>query len=404
MTVEKHLPIDELEALGDEIARTAVAIDQATHKMLALIREFDSAGGWALAGATSCAAWLSWRTGMAAGTARERVRIAHKLSELPQIDAAFAAGELSYSKVRALSRIADAKSEKVLLDDARLMTGAELERLARHLRRAKAAARPGGDGFEEPARFFRQETTDDGMVRLTFQLTAEEAATVTAALDAAPKGVRRAEALVAMADERLRGNTPDRSPAEVLIHIDAQSLEAEVSGHTESGELLSAETCRRLLCDAGVVPVLEDGNGKPLDVGRKTRTIPASIRRAMTIRDGGRCRFPGCENRIVDGHHIVAWVHGGTTCIDNVVSACRRHHVWVHEGGATVELAGEEFIWRDRDGRIIEPVPPRPAAAPLLTEAIDPFAACAKNDSWDPIDWSYVIEVRADQLGWVPAT
>jgi Domain of unknown function (DUF222) len=105
MTIEDQLATDGLEALGDEIARTATAIDQATQKMLAMIRVFDTAGGWAAAGCTNCAAWLSWRTGMAAGTARERVRIAHKLGELPRVDAAFAAGELSYSKVRALSRI-----------------------------------------------------------------------------------------------------------------------------------------------------------------------------------------------------------------------------------------------------------------------------------------------------------
>ena len=405
MTIEEQdIATIDLDALGDEIARTFVAIDKATRRALAMLAVFDERGGWAASGHTSCAAWLSWRTGMAPGTARERIRIARKLTELPRIDAAFSAGELSYSKVRALSRIADSDNEDVLVEDARLMTGAQLERLVGHLRRAKAAARSADDETVEPQRFFRQEPTDDGMVRLTFQLTADEAAAVTAALDAAPKGVRRAEALVAMADQHLRGNAPSRSPTEVVVHIDASSLEDQVAGHTESGELLGVETCRRLLCDAGVVPVLEDGSGKTLDLGRKTRTIPTAIRRAMTLRDGGRCRFPGCDNTIVDGHHIVHWAHGGTTCIDNVISACRRHHTLLHEGRATVEIAGDDFIWRDRDGQIIEPAPPRPLGPPLSTDEIDPFAACAKNDSWYPIAWPYVIEVRADQLGWATKT
>ena len=218
MTLEENVTTLDLDELGDEIARTFVAIDQATQRALSMLRVFDERGGWGSSGHTSCAAWLSWRTGMAPATARERVRIARSLAGLPRIDAAFAAGELSYSKVRALTRIADADSEEVLLADARLLTGAQLERLAGSLRRAKIAARAHGDETTEPARYFCQEPTGDGMVRLTFQLTVEEAATVTAALDAAPRGVRRAEALVEMADERLRGSAPDRSPAEVLIH------------------------------------------------------------------------------------------------------------------------------------------------------------------------------------------
>ena len=124
----------------------------------------------------------------------------------------------------------------------------------------------------------------------------------------------------------------------------------------------------------------------------------------MTLRDGGRCRFPGCENRIVDGHHIVHWARGGTTCIENLLSACRYHHRLLHEGGAIVDADGDDFVWRDREGQVIEPVPQRPPATPLLTDGIDPFAACAKRDSWYPIDWPYVIEVRTDQLGWVPTT
>ena len=124
----------DLDELGDEIAKTFVAIDQATQRALAMLRVFDDRGGWAASGNTSCAAWLSWRTGMAPGTARERMRIAHRLAELPTIDEAFAGGELSYSKVRALTRIADADSEEVLLGDARLLTGAQLERLVGNLR------------------------------------------------------------------------------------------------------------------------------------------------------------------------------------------------------------------------------------------------------------------------------
>ena len=112
---------------------------------------------------------------------------------------------------------------------------------------------------------------------------------------------------------------------------------------------IPAETCRRLLCDAGVVPVLDDSDGKPLDVGRKTRTIPTAIRRALLLRDRG-CRYPGCTNRLVDGHHVRPWIEGGPTSLANLVSLCRRHHTFVHEGGFSVSAREDDFDFFLPDG------------------------------------------------------
>ena len=111
-----------------------------------------------------------------------------------------------------------------------------------------------------------------------------------------------------------------RPPVEVVVHVSAETL----AGVTDQGDGLSAETSRRLLCDCGVVPMLEDGSGTTIDVGRKTRTIPAALRRALEARDGG-CRFPGCgHRRFVDAHHIAHWIDGGTTDLCNTVLLCRR--------------------------------------------------------------------------------
>ena len=391
MTVEVSVDVIEM---GDEIARLSTAIDRATQQQLALLRQFDEAQGWADTGATSCAAWLSWRTGMSPGAGRERVRVAHALGELPMIDAAFAGGELSYSKVRALCRVATAESEETLLGYARLMTGAELEKLVAQLRRIELAEHA-GDGAVEPERFYRHRTTDDGMVRLTIQVTADEATVIAAMLDdSAEAPNRRAEALVAIADERLRGDASDRSPTEAVVHIDAGAVSGELAGITSEGELLPAETCKRLLCDAGVVPVLEDERGRTLDVGRKTRTIPPAIRRALSMRDGG-CQFPGCDHQIVDGHHVEHWIEGGETSLDNLVSLCRRHHRFVHEGGTTAHAIEGGFEFRLR-GVVIDAVPPRPAAAPLH-RAGDPWLACPKRDTAS-IDWPYLVDVAASQL------
>jgi hypothetical protein len=389
----------DMEAIGDEIARIQTALDQATQRQLSLLRDFDEGSGWAISGARNCAAWLSWRTGLSLGPARDRVRVGHKLGGLPLIDAAFAEGQLSYTKVRALARVADAESEELLLEQARLMTGGQLEKLVSGLRRARLAQNS-AESLIEPERFLRQRTTDEGMVQITVQLCADEAAAVIAALDqVAERRGRRAEALVAMADEKLRGVAADRSPTEVVVHVEAGSLQGEVAGVTAEGALLGVETCRRLLCDAGVVPVLEDGEGRVIDVGRKTRTIPAALRRAIALRDGG-CRFPGCDNQIVDAHHIEHWINGGPTCRENLTSLCRSHHRLVHEGGATVEIAGDRFEFHDRRGEVIRAVPDRPTAAPLTVDHIDPFCGCATNTDPTPVDWPYLVGVVTSALGW----
>jgi hypothetical protein len=121
------------------------------------------------------------------------------------------------------------------------------------------------------------------------------------------------------------------------VHVDEAALaDAEGGYELAEGPALAAETARRLACDASVVELKERG-GEPLSVGRKTRSIPPALRRALRRRDRG-CRFPGCENhRFVDAHHIEHWARGGETSMDNLVLLCRRHHRLVHEGGYLVE-------------------------------------------------------------------
>ncbi len=142
-----------------------------------------------------------------------------------------------------------------------------------------------------------------------------------------------------MADAALTGAT--RSGGErhlVVVHADAHALSdgSEGSCELDEGGAVAPETARRLACDASVVRMSER-RGKPLRVGRRTRTISPALRRALQRRDR-RCRFPGCENRLfVDAHHIRHWAHGGETRLDNLVLLCRRHHRLVHEGGYAVD-------------------------------------------------------------------
>jgi len=157
-----------------------------------------------------------------------------------------------------------------------------------------------------------------------------------------PISLRRADALVRMAQgysSEATSNSGDRFM--VHVHTDMETLKADGTGgeaEIEEGGNIAAETARRVSCDAGLVHWLDSSRvgqpgGEPLSIGRKSRTIPPAIRRALQRRDGG-CRFPGCTNsHFVDAHHIQHWADGGETSMDNLVLLCRHHHRLVHEGG-----------------------------------------------------------------------
>jgi hypothetical protein len=145
---------------------------------------------------------------------------------------------------------------------------------------------------------------------------------------------------------------------QVFLHVEPSTLQAQGEigrSHLEDGTRVSAETSRRLSCDAGVVKVTTDEDGSVLDVGRRTRTIPPALRRALQVRDGG-CRFPGCGLRFTEGHHLVHWADGGKTTLDNLVLLCRFHHRRVHEDGFGVRRGPDGGVRVfDPMGRAISP-------------------------------------------------
>ena len=176
-----------------------------------------------------------------------------------------------------------------------------------------------------------------------------------------------ADAFCAMAETALaRGPTPMRGPErhQLTVDVDLDSLVHDDRGavHVRDGPALAPETARRLGCDASLVSIGSSG-GETLSVGRRTRSIPPQIRRALEARDRG-CRFPSCDHRRwVDGHHIRHWAEGGETSLENLVTLCRHHHRLVHEGGFSVRrTAAGELEFRRPDGRVIPPSPPLPTA------------------------------------------
>ena len=141
------------------------------------------------------------------------------------------------------------------------------------------------------------------------------------------------------------------------------------------------EMSQRPSCDASLVHMRHDTDGAVLEVGRKNRTIPPSIRRALAARDTG-CRFPGCTSRRCDAHHVHHWAEGGSTSLDNLVLLCRRHHRSVHEGGFGVMRGLDGVLTFLRpDGAPLQVAPAAPLDLPELKDAT-PFVT-ATSPTWD---------------------
>lgn len=407
--MESARPTAAVEALEREICELAAHIAVATCRWLELVAEFDARGGWAAWGVKSCAHWLSWRCSIGLGTAREQVRVARRLRELPGVRDAFSRGELSYCKVRALTRVATPTTEPGLVEIAREATGAQLEKLVccygRALSATLGAARQALD-----RRYVRWSWNDDGSLRLEGRLPADEGALVVAALSAleeaplegdeyvaSPAGARRADALVAMA------KGAGAKECEVVVHVDAATLasdEVVERASVEDGPALAPDTVRRLGCDGPLVRIVER-DGRPLSVGRRTRAIPPALRRALRSRDAG-CRFPGCTHeRFLHAHHIQHWARGGPTTLENLIQLCSYHHRLVHEGGFRVEPAGRGAVrFRRPDGRALAPAPgcgPAPGASLLERHracgVVVDENTCRPRSGGDRLDYDLAMDV-----------
>ncbi|HUP51263.1 MAG TPA: DUF222 domain-containing protein [Longimicrobiales bacterium] len=370
---------DLLEELGDEIATLAAHIHAATHRLLVLIADFDRRGGWELDGHRSCAHWLAFRTGIDLGAAREKVRTARVLVGLPETSASMARGELSFSQVRALSRVARPDNERELLELARGCTTAQLERMVRGWKRTNSRKDEAAlERERQDSRTFSVFPDLDGMYVVRGKLPPEVGLLLMRAIEAASDQIyreqpvealetdkaaahRRADALALLAERAMAAGLSADAEApvsgtraeryQVVLHVDAETLSADggptvhgggCPGRSEldDGTRVSAETSRRVSCDAGLVRMRHGPDGQILDVGRRTRTIPPALRRALEARDR-RCRFPGCGLRFTDGHHVRHWADGGETSLSNTLLLCRHHHTLVHEGGWRVEWWGE---------------------------------------------------------------
>ena len=377
----------------DELAGLSAHLSAATARWLELVWEMHEQGD-----SSDLQAFLAWRCGITGREAREYLRVAEALQELPVTRAVFARGELTFTKVRALTRVATASSEESLLDLAGALTASQLERALRAFRRVTAEDARDAHELE----YVDYYLDDDGTLFLRARLAAEDGTLLIKALEVArervlerrreeraavandpqaqaqaqagadgasvdPPRPARVEALLDLAEASLvAANEPRAARAHVVVHVDAAALCADGHGRSEleDGPLISPETARRLGCDAAVAAQIER-DGLPVSVGRSRRTVPPALRRLLEARDGHTCCFPGCERRRhLQAHHRQHWAHGGETSLENLVLLCYQHHRVVHEGGYTMEGHAESGIrFRNRYGIVWPLAPPRPPPA-----------------------------------------
>jgi hypothetical protein len=421
-------------ALEEKIATLANQMHAANYRLIAMLRVFEDLGGWE--GWASPAQWLSWRCGYSLGAAREKFRVARALPGLPLIRRAFRKGELSFAQVRAMTRVASPDNEATVLMWAQHSTASHMEKLARLYKRYGENAAALAQHRERSFTHFEEH--EGGMVSFRICLPAEQAAVVLKAIEAAKASLdgrdveevstqariammndppahpdedvsaetrraRNADAFVRVAEAYLEPDLRPRALAEkyqVHVHLDLRK-DADCPVDDPDAPALAAETLRRLGCEAGLVPVLHDGE-EILSVGRKTRAVPPSIRRALRLRDRG-CRFPGCTHyRHVDAHHIRHWADGGETRLSNLVELCGRHHRLLHEGGYGLRVANDGALLFTRpDG---EPIPEMPAPFELTGHPVRALEQASRRlgvsaethrSRWDGAapDYSTAIEV-----------
>jgi hypothetical protein len=290
----------ELTRLGDEIAELSAHLDAATARLLDLILEFDVRQGW-INGFRSCADWLSYRSGLKPSGAREKVRVARALATLPRIAAALAGGEISYAKVRAITRVATPETEDRLLTIARTGTAAHVEQIVRAWRRVDRLAEVRESTRQHASRGLHVYLDDDGMMVVRGRLAPEVGAVLLRALEAARErqyqqarvdetstpwnhpaadpptfAQQQADALALLAETALHHDLDPGAPGEryqVVVHVDAAVLaDPDQPGQAafEDGMRASAEAAQRLACDASRVVMRHDDEGRIVEVGART--------------------------------------------------------------------------------------------------------------------------------------
>lgn len=385
VSVIEELGAEDLTSVDDAVLLSEVPalfslLDRLSAQILRRVAEVDARGAYRVEGHLSTTGWVSQVTGLSTGAARRKVRTARRVADSPVMAEAFRSGRVTEERVAVLADLSETypvlfgDSEEMLVEFAQDLSSPAFRKAIRYWRElADELSMSGGGNVEFQRRWLRVSQSFSGLVHIEGVLDPESGAVVMEALAAAttyadravagedgrrePVRARRADGLVEICRRWLdQGETVvggERPHVSVVVDL-ARLQSGGGPGRSEIGDwgaVIGAKAARRLACDAGVSRIIVGPDSEPLDVGRRTRTIPPAIRRALVVRDGG-CRFPWCDRPAswCDAHHIRHWVDGGPTCLSNLVLLCRRHHRLLHEGGYTIEYLNGRMEFRDSAG------------------------------------------------------
>ena len=365
--------------IEEDFAEIRGIVDQLEMEALRRLGEIDRRRLFERDGHLSAAAWLASAFTMSWGVARDQVRTARALDDMPATRVAVESGDVSMCAARSLvaARDADptafATAEPQLVEAARIHSIGDLGRVVAYWRQAVEREREiDGEEALRARRRLHASVTMHGMVRVDGTLDPETGETVLTALRAVMDAETRG---------RSKGEVDDRSPAQrradalgevcrqwldrperptvggelphVTVTVSADTLAGADSGVCEMDHVgpISIDTARRLACDASVMRVVLSERSEPLDVGRRSKVVPPSLRRAVIVRDR-HCRFPGCDRPQTwcDAHHVVHWADGGSTALSNLILLCRQHHRAIHAGRARLDMDDGLPVFRRQDG------------------------------------------------------
>jgi Domain of unknown function (DUF222)/HNH endonuclease len=407
-----------VEELGSGIVGLAGRIAAATSRWLLLVADFDQREGCARFGLPSTARWLGHHCGLAHRTAVEHVRVARALAKFPRLAEEMSAGRLSYSQVRAISRVPEDGEHRTvadLIEVAEHGTTAQLETVVRGMRTVEQNEA----GQPPPEEYLRHDWSSGGQWRMNARLAPERGALVQSAVEqlARAEQLTHAEALVRMAELTLailndRADQPrplrGDERAAVVIEVDA-TTDASLPRPAEHGRPearirngpgLPKSVAERLLCSARIRTATRNHTGEVLDLGRSQRVVSKAQFRALLMRDK-HCRYPGCGSRSgLEAHHVRHWIDGGRTDMRNLILLCARHHHLHHDGFFSIVARGRsKFGFVRADGReLAAVVDPRPVtAAHPPVERIVRTADDAPRTRWggERLDRRWAISVLA---------
>ena len=413
------MPTERLEA---EVQTTAAMIAAATCEWLLMIAELDRREAYLSWECRSMAHWLSWKCAVSLRTGREHVRVARELERLPVTTGEFAAGRLSYSKVRALTRIVSAPElEADLVAVALAATASQLDSIAAGCDQVRRNNDPERDERNHDNRSLALLLDEDGTGTITMRGPVDLLAEVMVAVDAAvkqedandgePREARRFDAAVTVARRSLAPE-PDALPPITLVirtesSADDRGEDSPAPPVRAHGLPISRAAYERFRCDAAVAVerVLDDGS---IQRSRTTEAIPRAVRRAVLHRDLGTCRWPGCNaHASLHVHHIVWRSRSGRNHLANLVSLCHYHHRAIHHRGWQVEgNANGPLTFRDRAGRVANertdrrPLPHRALAAVHAQRGFAPDASTIATALGDRMDreWAVGVVCHNDEI------